>query len=70
MSQQSSPKIYIYPSSNKCLHGKVECLLNKLQMCAKKYMTADWMITMGCIQGRKTYESGVECIQDEEEGNK
>ncbi|CAI2294411.1 unnamed protein product [Caenorhabditis sp. 36 PRJEB53466] len=55
---------------NKCLHGPVECALNKLQMCAKEYIKKDALVTIGCIQGKKTYELGAKCISDDEIGKK
>ncbi|CAL2028171.1 unnamed protein product [Caenorhabditis brenneri] len=55
---------------NKCLHGKIECALNKLQMCAKKHISKDWMVTAGCIQGLKQYEAALACLPDTEEGQK
>ncbi|PIC54341.1 hypothetical protein B9Z55_003629 [Caenorhabditis nigoni] len=53
---------------NRCLHGKTECDLNKLQMCAKKHVSGDWMKIIGCIQGLKSYNKALECLPEAEEG--
>uniref|UniRef100_A0A1I7U1C7 Gamma-interferon inducible lysosomal thiol reductase n=1 Tax=Caenorhabditis tropicalis TaxID=1561998 RepID=A0A1I7U1C7_9PELO len=55
---------------NKCLHGAVECALNKLQMCARKHIENDWMAVAGCVQGLKAYSEGVKCLPDTQEGQK
>ncbi|KAF1771653.1 hypothetical protein GCK72_003480 [Caenorhabditis remanei] len=55
---------------NKCLHGAVECALNKLQMCSKKHIAGDWLVIVGCIQGLKSYPAGLNCLPDTEEGKK
>ncbi|CAA22309.2 Gamma-interferon-inducible lysosomal thiol reductase [Caenorhabditis elegans] len=53
---------------NRCLHGALECALNKLQMCSKKHIKQDWLVTAGCIQGKTAYSAGLKCLPDTEEG--
>uniref|UniRef100_A0A8R1DUC1 Gamma-interferon-inducible lysosomal thiol reductase n=1 Tax=Caenorhabditis japonica TaxID=281687 RepID=A0A8R1DUC1_CAEJA len=50
---------------NHCLHGAAECALNKLQMCSKKYIEQDSLVTIGCIQGKKKYKVR-ECAESQE----
>ncbi|CAL2028217.1 unnamed protein product [Caenorhabditis brenneri] len=58
-----------------CENGWLECQLNKLQCCSKKYITDEshpinLLKIITCIQGKSKLEDGVSCLPETEIGEK